>query len=54
MIVDNKAIRHINSLLPTADFAEIDGARHEIIMEKDNMRDAFLDPVFDMFEAQLS
>jgi lysophospholipase len=41
-LVDNNAIKRAASLIPGARFIHLDGARHEILMEKDIYRDAFL------------
>lgn len=41
-IVDNEAIRAAAKRLPNAQLLEIDGARHEILMESDQYRNTFL------------
>ncbi len=41
MVVSNKAIADIVSRLPNAELLEIDGAMHEVMMEKDDYRNRF-------------
>lgn len=47
-IVDGGAITRLASRLPTAHVVTLDGARHEILMERDAIRDAFF-AAFDAF-----
>lgn len=50
-IVDNQAISDWAKQIPHADFLEIPGAKHEILMESDAMRGQFWD-AFDKFLAE--
>jgi len=42
-LIDNKAARHLAQKMPQARILELPEARHEIIMERDSMRNAFID-----------
>ena len=52
-IIDNRDIRKISAMLPNASLIEIQDAAHEILMERDAQRDAFLNPVFEMIEENI-
>ena len=47
-LVSNKAIRRAFKMMPNAQIHQIDGARHEILMESNEYRDQFL-KLFDKF-----
>mgnify|MGYP001767018823 CR=1 FL=1 len=49
-IVDNDAIHQVVRDLPNGQMIEIEGAAHEILMERDEYRDAFLDAFDKMVE----
>ena len=49
-VVDNRALRAATDLMADADLVLIEGARHEILME----RDALLKTAFDAIEAHFA
>ncbi len=49
-IVDNGAIRHAARYLPRARLVELEGARHEILMESDGIRDIFFNHFFTLVD----
>lgn len=50
-LVDNRAIRKLAAAIPLSTLLELDDARHEIMMERDPIRDAFFN-AFDTLLAQ--
>ena len=52
-LVDNDAIQYIGTKIPNAELMEIKKAKHEILMETDNIRKKFLDRTFSLFKNTL-
>jgi len=50
-LVDNAAIRQIAARLPHGKLLEFPGAKHEILMERDEFRSAFLGEFYEMLRA---
>ena len=49
VLVDNNAIKNASKIIPNAKFIEFKNAKHEILMETDDIRDVFLDATLDLF-----
>ncbi|MGM0423025.1 MAG: alpha/beta fold hydrolase, partial [Pseudomonadota bacterium] len=51
-IVDNNAIYDAAKRLPSIELAAFANAEHELLMERDTIRSAFLQRSFEFFKAQ--
>ena len=47
-LVDNEATQKLSNQLPNADIIEIPNAKHEILMEVDEVRDVFTQKFFNL------
>lgn len=49
-LVDNEATRRAAALIPQARFVELEGSGHEILMERDEIRNKFLEAFFQLIK----
>lgn len=49
ILVDNIAIKRASQIIPDAKFIDFENAKHEILMETDDIRDVFLNATLELF-----
>ena len=52
-LIDNNKIRKVAAALPHCELLELSGARHELLMEKDEVRDAFFEKFYALIKEHI-